>query len=76
MKKTLQDAIESVVTTGSQVQRVAAIKRVSRLFYWTCRQAGLERNDILSLAAEIVGCFNDDIKGLQHKLEHHQDSPD
>jgi hypothetical protein len=67
--KDIKDAIKEVISAKSQTTRKAALKRVSKLFYWICRHEGLERTEILGLAAEIIGCFHQDIKNLREKVK-------
>lgn len=66
---TFEEGIREVIDATSQARRKEALKRVSRHFYWVCRHHGLEREDVLHLAAEIIGCFNEDIKSLKEKVE-------
>lgn len=67
--KNIRDAIKEVIAAKSQTSRKAALKRVSKLFYCVCRHEGLERAEILGLAAEIIGCFHQDIKNLREKVK-------
>lgn len=65
----LDIAIKSLVKACTQSDKEKCLKKVSRRFYMVCRQAGMKREDILSLATEIIDCFTEDIKSLRGKVE-------
>lgn len=63
----LKEAIESIVNASSGHSKTQAMHKVSKHFYFLCRKMGMKKEDILSLATEIIGVFTEDMKVLQSK---------
>ncbi|MDQ7824404.1 MAG: hypothetical protein RDV48_16500 [Candidatus Eremiobacteraeota bacterium] len=65
----LESAFQAVIEAQTQSEKSHALKKVSRKFYFMCRHAGMKREDILSLATEIIDCFSEDIKALKINVD-------
>jgi hypothetical protein len=67
--ESLEDTITQMVSARTQTEKSMALKKVSRKFYSVCRRLGMRREEILSLATEVIGCFTEDIKSLKENVE-------
>ncbi|MHC9539197.1 MAG: hypothetical protein AB9903_06725 [Vulcanimicrobiota bacterium] len=67
--ESLEDTITQVVSAATQNEKAVALKKVSRKFYAVCRRLGMRREEILSLATEIIDCFTEDINSLKENVE-------
>jgi len=67
--ESLEDTITQVVSARSQEEKSVALRKVSRKFYSVCRRLGMRREEILSLATEIIDCFTEDINSLKENVE-------
>ncbi len=67
--ESLEETIRHVALAGTQGEKTQALHRVSRKFYAVCRRLGMRREEILSLATEMIDCFTEDINSLKDNVE-------
>lgn len=69
METDLSKSILKIIQSTSEVERKKRMKDTAKYFYFTCVKAGLKREQILSLATEIIGCFTENLECLKQNIE-------